>query len=346
MELTGERHKTQDIVFTCPPMNLYEWDYEIYKEKGIGGSETALVEMAHHMKQKSGRRVLVFHTRKEPKVINGVEYLRIEDMFKYFDAFEPALHISWRHSTKITKAPTYIWSHDLITPDCEKVMNYNKVFCLSDFHKQYLHSMTGVALDKIHVTRNGLDPDRFKDLVIEKERGKIIYSSSPDRGLKQTILTMDEIVKDVPEAKLHIYYGFSNMEKFGLHDQVNELKEMIDQREHVVFHGNLAQKDLVKEFASAEVWLYPTNFLETYCITAIECLACKVYPVVRGIGALPDTLKDAAANNMADVLDETYETHEGIKKYADHAVAAIREKKWQNINIDVSSLSWESPAGS
>lgn len=342
--ISGKRYTTEDIVFTCPPMNLYEWDYEIYKEKGIGGSETALVEMAYWLKKLTNRRVMVFHTRKENKVIEGVEYFRIEETFNYLDAFEPKLHIAWRHGSTVTRAKTLIWSHDLITKDATNPEKFHKILCLSDFHARYYSSMLGVDEKHIDITSNGIDPNRFKDLKIEKIPGKIVYSSSPDRGLKETMLVMDEVVKEIPEAKLHVFYGFNNMEKFGLNDQINELKKMIDDRDHVIFHGNVSQKQLAQEFSEAEVWLYPTWFFETYCITAIEALCCQVYPVVRNIGALQDTLKDAATNKMAQLLDVDPQSKEGVREFSHQTIDALKQKKWQNVKIDPEIYSWESVA--
>lgn len=333
--------KTDDIVFTCPPLNLYEWDYDVYKEKGIGGSETALVEMAHHLKQLTGRRVVVFHTRKEDKVCNGVEYYSNTKTNEYFGKYEPSLHIAWRHNLKVTNAKTYLWSHDLIPALVNLTDRYEKILCLSPFHKEYLHSMTGVPLDKIQVTRNGIDPERFWGHEIVKEPGKIVYSSSPDRGLDWAMRVMDYVVREVPQARLHVYYGFDNMEKMGMTSEVKHFKDMMKERPFVVAHGNIGQKELAAEFRSANVWLYPTYFLETYCITAIEALCSQVYPVTRQFGALKDTLKEANDTGMATLLSHGCDSETEIQAYASHVISALLEEKWKRVKIDIEKYSWK-----
>ena len=343
--LPDAEQKCEDIVFTCPPMNLYEWDYEIYKTKGIGGSETALVEIANHLKQLlPNRRVIVFNDRKEDKVVNGVEYYSNTRIRQYFEKYEPSLHIAWRHNIGATKAKTYLWNHDLIANNIQDLSFYHKVLCLSEFHKNFVHGVAGVPLNKIELTRNGVNPDRFKDLVINKKHGKIVYSSSPDRGLDHAIKVMDEIVKEVPEAKLHVFYGFGNMERFGMHDQIKYYKDMAQARPYIYLRGNVDQDKLRDEFAEAQVWLYPTNFLETFCITALEALATKAYPVTREYGALQDTLKEAKEQGMATLLPHACETEEEIKAYAKEAVAAIKEEKWKNIQFDVEKHAWKAVA--
>jgi glycosyltransferase involved in cell wall biosynthesis len=339
----GEEECT-DIVFTCPPMNLYEWDYDVYKQKGIGGSETALVEMADHLKKITGRRVVVFNTREKEKICNGVEYYPVTKTQEYFAKYKPALHIAWRHNIKVTNAKTYVWSHDLIPQFVQLVDRYEKVLCLSEFHKNYLHAMSGVPLDKIIVTRNGINPDRFRDQIQKKVKGKIVYSSSPDRGLDQALRVMDHVVKEIPEAKLHVYYGFDNMEKMGMKAEVDRFKAMISERPFVIAHGNLEQKELTKEFLESEVWLYPTYFLETFCITAIEALASGVYPVTRKYGALQDTLKDAAEQGMATLLDQECSTESQIQAYAKEVVDAISQEKWKGVKIDLNHHAWKAVA--
>lgn len=333
--------KTDDIVFTCPPLKLYEWDYDVYKEKGIGGSETALVEMAHQMRQLTGRRVIVFHTREKDKICHGVEYYSNIKTHEYFSKYEPSLHIAWRHNLKVTNAKTYLWSHDLIPHLVNLTDRYEKVLCLSNFHKEYLHAMTGVPLDKIAVTRNGIDPDRYRDKQAIKEPGKVIYSSSPDRGLDCAMRVMDYVVKEVPHAKLHVYYGFDNMEKMGMTGEVKYFKSMIAERPYVVLHGNLSQSKLTDEFLSAETWLYPTYFMETYCITAIEALCAQVYSVTREYGALKDTLKSASDAGMATLLSHGCETEEEIEAYANEVIDALLEQKWKRVKINIEDYSWK-----
>lgn len=333
--------KCDDIVFTCPPLKLYEWDYDIYKEKGIGGSETALVEMAHHLRQLTGKRVLVFHTREKEKICHGVEYYSNSKTHEYFSKYEPALHIAWRHNFSVTPGKTYLWSHDLIPSLINLTDRYEKVLCLSEFHKNYLHSMTGVPLDKIMVTRNGIDPERFLNKEIVKESGKIVYSSSPDRGLDWAMRVMDYVVKDAPHAKLHVYYGFDNMEKMNMTDEVNRFKTMAAERPYVVLHGNIGQKELADEFRSAEVWLYPTYFLETYCITAVEALCSQIYPVTREFGALKDTLKSAKEAGMATLLSHGCETETEIQAYAGEVLSALSQEKWKRVKINIEDYSWK-----
>ena len=336
--------KTDEIVISCHPQGFYEWDEGIYKTQGIGGSETAAVEMAHWLSKITNRKVLVYNNRTVRRDFGNVAYLPAKDLPKYFSEYEPKVNISWRHNAKMTDSPNYVWCHDLTAPGLENHQNYEKALALSNFHKNFIHSICGVPLDKILVTRNGIDPDRFSLKLEEKIPGRVIFSSSPDRGLDRAIKVMDRVYDKFAVAELHCYYGFDNMLKMNKVDEVNKLQKMINDRPYVRFHGNLTQSELTKEFQKAEVWLYPTNFLETYCITAIEALCCSAYPVVRSWGALPDTLSEAKANRMATILDSDCESEEQVASYAGAVLDALYTKKHTIVEVDSKKYSWESVA--
>ncbi len=340
----GLRKSSSEIVITAPPQGLYEWDLDAYREKGIGGSETAACEMALWLNSITGHNVVIFNPRGERKNYGGVEFRPSAEAPEYFRDNKPLLHIAWRHSTVFSDDPMYVWCHDLTFPGIEQ-MKFTKIMALSEFHRGFLKGMAGVDDQKIMVTANGIEPNRFKAKK-EKEFGKIIYSSSPDRGLDKAILVMDEVVKEFPEAKLHVFYGFDNMIKMGSQAEVDRLTAMINSRPHVVFHGNIDQKRLTEEFMTSCVWLYPTNFLETYCITAIEAICCGTYPVVRSYGALPDTLDRAAAKGMAKLIDSDIDDADFVSRFSQEVVSALKNKSWESVNVDPQEYSWENVARS
>jgi glycosyltransferase involved in cell wall biosynthesis len=346
MKPAGLRKVTDDVVITCPPQGLYEWDWQAYQEKGIGGSETAACEMAKWISELTGRKVIIFTPRKDTTVYGGFEFRPAAEAPEYFRDTQPALHVAWRHCTRFNEEPLYVWCHDLAAMGMEQ-QKFDKILALSPFHKGFLKSMHGIAEEKIHVTGNGIDPNRFLGAAkVTKKANKVVFSSSPDRGLEAAMKVMDEVVKTNPDAELHVYYGFENMMKMGMQSQAASLQAMMGARPYVKFHGNVPQKKLTEEIADAAVWLYPTNFLETYCITAVEMLCSGVFPVVRDWGALPDTLGAAAGQGMAKLVDADPSSLEGISIFADEVRKALNEKSWEKVTVDPRTFSWENVAKS
>lgn len=331
--------KTTDIVFTCPPGTLYEWDEVGYQTKGYGGSETAAVEMARQLHNLTGRKVIVFNGRKEPLDLNGVSYRPAHEMVDYMRECIPAVCINWRHTERVTSAPTWVWLHDLMAPGLERHDNYDRVLCLSEFHKRYVQSLFGVPEEKIIVGRNGINPARWAAPAPTKSN-RVIFPSSPDRGLANALRVMDLVIKEIPDTELHCFYGFENLTKLGHHEAVKTLQQMINERPYVTFHGNVDQKRLTEEFQKSKVWLYPTIFLETFCIGAIEAVLSGCYPVVRNYGALPHTLKGFAC----DIIDRPCDTPQDVEHYASRVISALREDKWKSVQADAQKLSWASVA--
>lgn len=332
------RIKTKDVVISCPPQTLYEWDKGIYGIKGIGGSETAAVELSDWISKLTGRKVIIFNPRDKKDVFDGVEYAPGKELAEYFRDYSPSLHIAWRHSMTLSNDPMQVWCHDLGIPGMEH-QNFETLLCLSEFHKKYVKNFFGIKEEKIWVTRNGIDPKRFTAKK-PKDLGKIVWSSSPDRGLDRAIRVMDLVHKEIPEAKLHVYYGFENMLKMGLNAQVAGLIADMDARPYVKFHGNVTQAKLTEELSDACLWLYPTNFLETYCITAIEMLCSGVYPITRNWGGLEFTLK----GKPGVLLDASGESDDDIKEYAKAVFEAHHLKKWEIMTENPEQFSWESVA--
>lgn len=335
------RNKVDDIVFTCPPQQVYPFNPDIEKEKGVGGSETALIHMAKYIaKLRPDRKVMVFTQIEGHKIFDGVHYVPTQKIQEYFSAYEPSVHIAWRHNIKLTDAKTYVWSHDLITPGINNYKQYDKLLCLSNFHKNYAMAMQGVPSDKIHITRNGIIPSRF-ECINPKVQGKVIFSSSPDRGLERVIKLCEMALPECPELNLHIFYGTDNLRKFGNHAEADRLENLMKGKPWITYHGNVQQDVLTKHFQESVVWLYPSSFIETNCITCSESICAGTYGIMRKVGALQDTGRFADENGMGELIDCDCEYPEEFEIYKKSLVSAIKEDKWKRVKVNPEDFSWE-----
>jgi glycosyltransferase involved in cell wall biosynthesis len=329
-----------DIVISCIHDLFYRWDPLIAQTRGVGGSEIAVIHAARHLKELTGRAVKVFNTRADDRVIDGVEYASNSKVAEYFARYEPAVHLAWRHNTKVTNALTYVWSHDIWVAGAEKTALYDRLMVLSPYQKRQVMAW-GIPSHKVFLSRNGIDLERFEfRSPPRKKRGNVVYSSCPTRGLEAAMNVMDKVVERIPEAELHVFYGFEGLHITGRGEEVRTLERAMAKRSYVKYHGNVPQRELVRHLVDAEVWLYPTTFAETFCITALEMLGCGVYPVVRKFGALPDTLATASKLNMCELVDLPCETEEQRAFYAERVVNAIVESKHERVRYDLRPHSW------
>jgi glycosyltransferase involved in cell wall biosynthesis len=241
----------------------------------------------------------------------------------------------------VTDAPTFIWCHDLQTQGAENHEAYDKHLCLTEFHKNYTMAMKGVPSDKIVVTRNGINLEKFPKELPAKNPLKCVFMSSPDRGLEYSMLVVDRMREMTGEAfELHVYYGFDNLYKFGMAEKADQLKKMASERPWVHLHGFTEQKKLYQEVADAALWIHPANFIETFAITALEMLMLRVFPITRFYGALQNTLGEAEAKGHAVLVKNQHFNAEAIQEYADRALEVWRDKRWESIDIDMAKHDW------
>ena len=341
-----------DIVIACPPHAPYLWDGEIYKQKAMGGSETAAIEMAQWLHKLSGRPVKVFNARETAKTVEGVEYLPASILAEYMSVHRPWVCINWRHNFKVTDAPTFVWAHDLKTSGVENHANFIKMFCLTPFHKRYAMGTQGVPEDKIYVTRNGINPERFRDgskisvnpYMHMKDPYKFVYGSSPDRGLDRAMRVLDKVRERYPDVTLHVHYGIEHLHKYGLADLAVKIKEMMDERPWVKYHGATEQNALMKSYKEAAYCVQPSDWIETSMISAMELVACGVYPIMRRLGGVTDTLAYAESNGMATLVDDDCITETQYAKYIEATIEAIENERYLDVCIDPDTISWESVA--
>lgn len=343
---TGVKTDTDEIVFSCiPGSHPYAFDDKVYQEQGVGGSETALIEVAKHIKRMVGtRRVIVFNTRDaEYRSPDGVEYLPAQTMHEYFSKFKPAAHFAWRHNIKLTSAPTYLWTHDLYTAGAEAHSNYLKQICLTPFHKDYVMTQQQVPESKIVLSRNGVNAERFEE-TITKNENKIVFPSSPDRGLEHAIGIVEKArLFSGRDLELHVYYGVEHLEKYGPHMAAlaERLKAQFAKYPWIKYHGKVDQKTLAREMMEAVVWLYPATFIESFCITAIEAMYAKCFPLVREIGALKDTVRPFADQGMAELVFHDPADHQF---WAERLVSVLDKKPWQKMHMIGQDYSWSGVA--
>ncbi len=295
------------IIWTGPGWE--NWSPKSLDTTGIGGSETAAVCMAREL-TKIGHKVTVLSQCGDMEgQYDGVNYAHFERATKHPEDFPSDIFISSRHP-HVFEFPfkykaSFVWAHDIHVghPTAklgQQLLKVDRFFCLSNWHKEFfLETYPFLYKDRIIVTKNGIDLNYFKELP-QKEGNKLIYSSSPDRGLERLLDLFPRIRAEVPDAELHIYYGFHNWKKmaetFGNSEELQKIKFFEDLLEEkskqggIVYHGRVSKPELAHAFLTAKVWPYPTWFTETYCITAIEAQAAGCVPVTTALAALPETV--------------------------------------------------------
>jgi len=273
-----------------------EWAPPALNDKGIGGSETALIEIAKRFAA-DGWRVDVYNNPGAYEgVYDGVGYWQAKRISgDYSDVL-----VSWRQP-RASEIPfggktQILWCHDLNygpVPE-DQMVCWDRVLGVSAWHAGMLHNYYGVDADYVP---NGIDLSRF-DPEVRKVPLRCVYASSTDRGLLQLLHLWPRIMGD-EAAELHVAYGWETIDRMieaGRTDLADFKAMMVDRlgkTPGVVWRGRLPQDELAKLYSESWLWLYPTSFLEVSCISAMEAMAGGAVAVTSAAGALKETIGTA-----------------------------------------------------
>lgn len=157
---------------------------------------------------------------------------------------------------------------------------------------------------------------------MNRKQYRIIYTSSYDRGLEHLLKMWPDVIKEVPKAELHIFYGWQLFDQFykdnpGSMAWKAKMVEMMSYK-GIKDHGRVSQPKLVDEYLKSSIWAYPTHFGEINCISALKAQAYGCEPVVVNYAALQETVT-YGRRVEGDIYDQ--ETQEEFKK---QLIAALK----------------------
>jgi len=147
------------------------------------------------------------------------------------------------------------------------------------------------------VLSNGIVADQFKEWSVPRDPNRVVFSSSPDRGLRVLLESWPAIKAACPEAYLDIYYDWSMLKRMQpeVHAAlVAQVEALADQG--VKYHGGVGHKQIHEALMGAGVWAYShfdNPLVETSCISAMKSTAAGCAVVTVPNGALPETVPEA-----------------------------------------------------
>lgn len=284
--------------FYCP-VHFERWDFRNSIEKGIGGSETSTVEMSWRLAAR-GHEVTVYAPIPDDcpgewrgvswKPLDAVDYslpgvwvfYRCPDLM---DGFNP-------QPDQCAWMVLQDWDYPTWTP--ERAAKVDRIIPLCRTHEAWLLKRRPEFRGKTWVTRNGIKADLIAETeaagIPERNPRRMMFASSPDRGLLNALLIFQRVKEFVPDAEFHVTYGFNNIDKLieggakGFGRYKAQCMDLVE-KTGAVFHGRLTQNELYREWFKTGILIYPTTFWETGWITGLEAQAMGAVPVYSPIWA-------------------------------------------------------------
>jgi len=283
----------KDIAYFCGE-TTHEWNPDLFKTKGFGGSEEAVINLSKEW-AKQGYNITVFNSCGMTEMVrDGVTY----KPFWTFNAKDKYDHlIIWRHPKMvdhdINATNIYIDLHDVISEGEfteKRLKKINKIFVKTKFHRSLFPKIDD---SKFAIIPNGLDTAMFENQNIERDPYLLINTSSPDRSMDVLPKLFKMIKERVPQAKLKWAYGWETFDASFKND-----KKMMEWRHQIqkdcdeagiISLGKIPQAECAKLYLEGSIFAYPSEFAEIDCISVKKAQVSGCVPVTTDFGALDES---------------------------------------------------------
>lgn len=290
--------------------NWNRWTGRDINRKGLGGSETYIVEMARWIQLSGYFQVVVFCRCSVEEEFEGVMYQDIEKCYSFLSSNLVHTCIISRFSEyipmtyKTNVENVFLVIHDIgpsgnIIPLYPKLKN---IFLLTEWHKSYVDSKFNTLTDKTAHIHYGINANYIHPNPewYPKDYHKYIFSSFANRGLK-VVLEMWPEIRQLTQNKatLEIYSDVDHeWTNTNYPEEIKSIKTMLGQyhkmndQNGIRYKGWVDKNTLAQAWIKADVWLYPCTFVETFCMTALEAAASRTLVITNDLGALQNTAKN------------------------------------------------------
>jgi hypothetical protein len=321
-------------------------------KRGLTGTDLSTIMIAKEL-QKIGNDVSLFtiHTSdisiKQPDWEN-IKLYHYDERFNIDDSFDAIISINEPDSLRGISSCAF--------KICWEFLNdFN--FCQDGFDNfvdlwlspsqmllDYLVDLGNLNKNKWKVLPLGCDPTLYEDKRIP---GRVIWTSSADRGLHWLLQEWPKIKSAVPYATLKVFYHFDfdhliNLEPHqpGAAPRIIEMAQRLRYiRENIkklkplgVEHvGSVSRVDLAKEISEASVFAYCTDtvsFSEGFSVSTLENLAGFTVPIVTDVDCLGSVYKDSGAIIINSPV------RDNLDKFVQAIIMGLTNKKFANEVID------------
>lgn len=325
------------------------WDPKEFKNSYVSGSEIMARNMALEL-AKVGFKVVLFGNFKLGEIDyscewNSVKFIDNEFYNSWIRSHYVNHLIISRFPTNILYLPNienvYLWLHDIF-PDYEFIQahktKFKGVWTLSGWHKKTVVKEFAIPDEMVKITRNAIYTERFNKQV-EKVKNRFIWTSDPGRGLKYLLDMFPKIKEKFNDATLYI---FCNKELIG----EEEMKYISQNPDFIFLSGRKSQDEIALEFLKSDIWFYPTDFEETYCITAVEAQLAGCFCISNNLGSLTEIIDDRGVVVEGKITEEKTKKQlleylflamedEDIKKmYTENALSWAKKQDYSSLSLE------------
>lgn len=289
-----------DIFFfagKCSPIHARSLD-----ERPLGGTETGLIRVAEIL-QSRGHKVTVFTSHPNPLNFDSAPTYRPANQIMIAGACDVFIAVQdwWPLFAPVQAKARWFWTGD----GADQYINFglgdrrvtgriDRLLAVSNWHAHHLCAESGFPIERAFVVRNGVHLPWFAGSE-PRQRRRLIYTSTPYRGLELVPSIYTELKNRCTDIELHVFSGLKVYDTDTpftgpRQEEFDRLLPQLHALPDCTVHGNILQKDLSRELMRSGLYFYPNTWRETSCICCIEAKAAGCPIVTSAFGALPETV--------------------------------------------------------
>jgi UDP-glucose:(glucosyl)LPS alpha-1,2-glucosyltransferase len=190
---------------------------------------------------------------------------------------------------------------------------FEKLVFVSHWQKQQFQDYLGVPPSAGVVIKNAIQP--IEDHEKEYDKIRLIYFSTPHRGLDILYAAFNQLSKEFDNIELNV---FSSFELYGWPERDKQYQGLFDKlRGHkaINYHKSVSNERIREELKRSHIFAYPSTWQETSCLCLIEAMSAGLQCVHSSLAALPETAMN---------LTTMYDYHEDPTAHANTFYAYLR----------------------
>lgn len=167
--------------------------------------------------------------------------------------------------------------------------NYDKLAFVSHWQQEMYNLYLGVPYSAGVVLRNAIEPIEKHEKPNPKEKIKLIYFSTPHRGLDLLYAAFSQLAKEYDNVELNV---FSSFQLYGWPQRDEPFKQLFDKlREHpkINYHKSVSNDRIREELKNSHIFAYPSTWKETSCLCLIEAMSAGCLCLHSSLAALSET---------------------------------------------------------
>lgn len=272
------------------------------------GTELAMLAVSYGL-AKLGHQVRVF-ANCEGQTVRGVEFFPAEMAMVMLTTVEHDVVVSWQDPS-IFLYPIKAKLKVLISESTQLgvgqvASKIDRILAISRKSAELLLNSDPYAdPNTVWITRNPVILERFRSLDdIERNPHRMVWGSSPDRGLHHLVDIFPLVRAQVPDAELVVTYefdktvegyrqGMAGSAYMRYLERAARLKEMAG----VTFLNHISQPKMAQLLASSGIFVYacdPIAATETYCSAITEAMAAGCAVVCSDADCLKENYEGTA----------------------------------------------------